>query len=105
MAGRGFANTLTILFFLFALFYFLKNLFLSEDGIGKVKDYRQSIERLQSLIKKEEEENRRLRELYGFLTKHGNLTLETFARDYLWLIPNDEQVFLKEKIRRAPTVP
>jgi cell division protein FtsB len=99
MAGRGFANTLVILFFLFSLFYLVKNLFFSEDNIQKVKDYQESIERLQTLIAKEEKENQKLKELYGFITKYGNLSLETFARDYLWLIPGDEQVFLKEKNR------
>jgi len=96
MVGRGFSNTLVVLFFLFSLFYLLKNLFFSEDNFQTVKIYRQNIKKLQSLLKKEEEENKKLRKFYEFVKQNENLALGIFARDYLWLIPKDEQVFLEK---------
>jgi len=97
MVGRSLSNTLVILFFLFSLFYLLKNLVLSENNFKSLKTYKQSIRKLQNLLKNEEEKNRELKDFYEFVKRNEVFVLEIFARDYLWLIPKDEQVFLKKE--------
>ncbi len=94
MGWNRFIDFLLGLFFLFSLFYLVKNLFFSPNGYKKIGEYRESIENLRALIEREKRENRRLKEEYTFILNHRPLALKYFTQEYLWLVPPDVAVFL-----------
>ena len=97
MFWKRFVDILLLFFFLLSIFYLLRNLLFSENGYRTIKHYRESIEGLKTILAKERERNRRLKEDYLFVTSHGNVSLQIFVRDYLWLVPPDEAVYLKDR--------
>ena len=97
MIWKRFVDILLVVFFLLSLFYLVKNLFFGENRYEKVAQYRRSIEGLKGLLAKERERNLRLKEEYLFVTSHGNVSLQLFVRDYLWLVSPDEAVYLRDR--------
>ncbi len=97
---KNFVDILLLVFFSFSFFYFLKNLFFSENNLDKISEYKRSIEGLKRIIAEEKEKNNKLKAEYLFILLYKDISLETYAKDYLWLIPKDEAVFLKKKKER-----
>lgn len=94
---KNFIDIILLVFFIFSIFFFLKNLFFSENNIYKISEYERSIEGLKKILQKEKEKNTFLKNEYLFILLYKNLSLSTFAKDYLWLVPKDEAVLLKKK--------
>jgi len=84
-----------LLFFLLALFYLGKNLLWGPYNLEKISLYRENIRNLQQLLEKEKNNTERLRMEHLFLLEERNETLKAFIRDYLFMIPKDEQIFIK----------
>jgi len=84
-----------ILFFLFSFFYLIKNTLWGEFNLSTVKVYKNSINNLKELLKKEKEKHRKLEEEYETLLVAENNTLKAFIRDYLFYIEPDEQILLR----------
>jgi len=97
MFWRRFTDILLGGFFLLSVFYFVKNLFLSDKGIDKLKEYQEGVSRLKALLQKEEEKNRFLKEEYDFVKHHPDLAVEAFAKNYLGFVAPNEAVLLCRK--------
>lgn len=90
---RKFTDLLVFIFFLFSLFYTLKNLFFSQNRYTVIEDYKESIARLKELLQREKEENEKLRQELSFIETHPNETTEIFIRDYLQMVKKNEGVY------------
>ncbi|NPB04974.1 MAG: hypothetical protein GXO08_01140 [Aquificae bacterium] len=87
-------------FFLFGLFYLVKNLFFSPYGLKKVAEYRENIENLRLLTEIEKNKTEALRRRYNLLLTARNETLRAFVRDYLFMVENDTLLYLNSELKR-----
>ena len=94
---KNFVDILLLIFFIFSLFYLFKNLFYSEYNLNKISEYKKSIKGLKHIITEEKKKNDILNGEYLFLLLYKDISLEIYAKDYLWLIPKTEAVFLKKE--------
>ena len=92
MNWKKFPNIIVWIFFLFSLFYAFKNLFF-QSPLSSIEDYKSSIKNLRDLLKREKEENIKLKRIYAYIESHPDESLELFIRDYLQMVKKKEGVF------------
>jgi hypothetical protein len=95
---RKFVDIPLLVFFLFSIFYLIKNVLLDEKTNYKtISEYKQSIRGLKILVEKENQKNLILRKTLSFLEDNPRQALELFIRDYLWKLKKGENLYLKDK--------
>jgi len=92
MLWKNFSTLVVFIFFLFSLFYGVKNLYLSKNSYKVIQNYKISIENLKKLLGKEKEENIKLRQTLEYINSNPKTALELFIRDYLQMVKRDEGV-------------
>ena len=92
MIWKKFSTIVVFIFFLFSLFYGIKNLFFHKTYYCSVEEYKESIKNLKTLLEKERRENEKLRKLLGYIEANRKEALELFIRDYLQMVKKDEGV-------------
>ncbi len=91
-----YVNTSILVFFLFSIFYLVKNVFFGENNYRKVEEYKTSIEKLKELLQREKVKNENLKKELEFLETYKREAIEIFIKDYLWKVEKGESVYLKK---------
>jgi len=95
--GRKVIDSLILAFFFISIFYFVKNILFSKHNLKTLNTYRINIEDLKKILAKEKAKKDILEKEYAILQDLRKENLESYIRDYLFMVQPDEQIYLKRK--------